>query len=83
MYEKVKKIINNGDVEGACDIIKVNSDAFMEQLELSVEGIQHAAMLDIMAQLHLTLGDFEKNGISPSRGFFPTHGYFMTRCFGL
>jgi hypothetical protein len=60
MYEKVKKIIDNGGVEGACDIIEVNFDALKEQLKLGVEGIEHAAMLDIMAELHLTLGDFEE-----------------------
>lgn len=60
MYEEVKKIIDNGDVEGARDIIEANFNALREQSELGVEGIEHATMLDIMAQLHLTLGDFEK-----------------------
>jgi uncharacterized protein (DUF2267 family) len=49
MYDEVKKIINNGDVEGARDIIEANFDALREQLELGVEGIEHATMLDIMA----------------------------------
>jgi hypothetical protein len=52
--------INNGDVEGAHDIIKVNSNALEEQLELGVKGIEHAAMLNILAHLHLTLGYFEE-----------------------
>jgi hypothetical protein len=60
MYEEVKKIIDNGDVEGAHDIIEANFDALREQFELGVEGIEHATMLDIQTQLHLTLGDFEK-----------------------
>jgi hypothetical protein len=60
MYEEVKKIIDNGDVEGARDIIEVNFDALKEQSELGVKGIEHATMLDIMTQFHMTLGDFEK-----------------------
>jgi len=60
MYEEVKKITDNGDVEGARDIIEANFDALREQSELGVEGIECAIMLDIMAQLHLTIGDFEK-----------------------
>jgi hypothetical protein len=60
MYEEVKNIINNGDVEGAHDIIEVNFDALREQFELGVEGTKHATMLDIQIQLHLTLGDFKK-----------------------
>lgn len=34
MYEEVKKIIDNGDVEGAHDIIEANFDALREQFEL-------------------------------------------------
>jgi hypothetical protein len=60
LYEEVKRIIDNGDVESARDIIEANYDALREQLELGVEGIEHAAMLDILAQLRLTLGDFEE-----------------------
>jgi len=30
MYEEVKRIINNGDVEGAHEIIEVNFDALKE-----------------------------------------------------
>jgi hypothetical protein len=60
LYEEVKRIIDNGDVESARDIIDANYDALREQLELGVEGIEHAAMLDILAQLRLTLGDFEE-----------------------
>jgi hypothetical protein len=60
MYEEVKKIIDNGDVKGAHDIIEANFDAFRKQLELGLEGIEHATMLDIQTQLHLTLGDFDK-----------------------
>ncbi|CAK9221317.1 unnamed protein product [Sphagnum troendelagicum] len=60
LYEEVKRIIDNGDVESARDIIEANYDALREQLELGVEGIEHAAMLNILAQLRLTLGDFEE-----------------------
>jgi hypothetical protein len=57
LYEEVKRIIDNGDVESARDIIDANYDALREQLELGVEGIEHAAMLDILAQLRLTLDE--------------------------
>ncbi len=36
MYEEVKKIIDNGDVEGARDIIEANFDALREKSELGV-----------------------------------------------
>jgi hypothetical protein len=60
LYKEVKRIIDNGDVESARDIIEANYDALREQLELGVDGIEHAAMLDILAQLRLALGDFEE-----------------------
>ncbi|CAM6072315.1 unnamed protein product [Sphagnum tenellum] len=46
MFEEVKKT-DSGDVEGARDIIEAKLDALREQLELGVEGIEHATMLDI------------------------------------
>lgn len=59
LFIQVQQIIETGDEETARELIDANHEAVTEQLEMGVKGVEQAAMLDILAQLHLSLCDFQ------------------------
>ncbi|KAL3681915.1 hypothetical protein R1sor_024871 [Riccia sorocarpa] len=59
LYEEVGRMIEEGDEENARDVIEANYEAVLEQLEEGICGVEQGAMLDILAQLYMDMGDFE------------------------
>ncbi len=58
LYAEVNRMIEERDEDTARALIEANYESLIEQCEPGGQGVEHAAMLDILAQLHLTLGDF-------------------------
>ncbi|KAL2619896.1 hypothetical protein R1flu_000101 [Riccia fluitans] len=59
LYEEVGRMIEEGDEESARDVIEANYEALLEQLEEGIRGVEQGAMLDILAQLYMDMGDYE------------------------
>lgn len=59
LFIQVQQIIETGDEGTALELINANYEAVTEQLEMGVKGVEQAAMLDILAQLHMSLCDFK------------------------
>lgn len=58
LYSEVNRIIEEGDLETARRIVEENYDALVDSLgDVVPPGVEQAAMLDILAQLRLSLGD--------------------------
>ncbi|KAH9329598.1 hypothetical protein KI387_001706, partial [Taxus chinensis] len=55
---KVDQMIKNGDEGTARELIEANFEVVTEQLEMGVKGVEQAAMLDILAQLNLSLFEY-------------------------
>lgn len=60
LYTEVNRIIEEGDTETAREIVDANYEALLSQLGDEAAGIEQAAMLDILAQLCLSLGDYDE-----------------------
>ncbi|KAJ7522419.1 hypothetical protein O6H91_18G009800 [Diphasiastrum complanatum] len=60
LYEEVSKMIEEGDDDTARALVEANYDALAEQLESGADGIEQAAMLDVLAQLRMELRDFKE-----------------------
>jgi len=60
LYTEVNRIIKEGDTETAREIVDANYEALLSQLGDEAAGIEQAAMLDILAQLRLSLGDYDE-----------------------
>ncbi|KAH9548289.1 hypothetical protein CY35_11G080700 [Sphagnum magellanicum] len=58
LYAEVNRMIEERDEDTARALIEANYESLIEQCEPGGQGVEHAAMLDILAQLRLTLGDF-------------------------
>ncbi|BBN15536.1 hypothetical protein MPTK1_6g20350 [Marchantia polymorpha subsp. ruderalis] len=59
LYEEVGRMIEEGDEGSAREVIEANYEALLEQLEEGIRGVEQAAMLDILAQLYMNMGDYE------------------------
>ena len=60
LYTEVNRIIKEGDTATAREIVDANYEALLSQLGDEAAGIEQAAMLDILAQLRLSLGDYDE-----------------------
>lgn len=59
LFIQVQQIIETGDEGTARELIDANYESVAEQLEIGIKGVEQAAMLDILAQLHMSLSDFK------------------------
>lgn len=59
-YGQVLKMIEEGDEGTARELIEANYEVVAEQLESGYHCLEQIAMLDILAQLRLCLGEFEE-----------------------
>ncbi|KAG0586437.1 hypothetical protein KC19_2G090400 [Ceratodon purpureus] len=60
LHDEVEKLVEEGDEETASVLIEANLKAVMEQLEAGHHGMEQIAMLDELAQLRMSLGEFEE-----------------------
>lgn len=60
LYSKVLKLIEEGEEDSGRALIEANYEVVMEQLESGDKSMDQIAMLDILAQLRLSLGEFEE-----------------------
>lgn len=60
LYGQVLKLIEEGDEDTARELIEANYQVVVEQVESGYTSIEQIAMLDILAQLRLSLGEFEE-----------------------
>ena len=60
LFGQVLELIEEGDEDTARELIEANYGVVMEQLESGYKSIDQIAMLDILAQLRLSLGEFEE-----------------------
>lgn len=60
LYGRVLKLIEEGDEDTARELIEANYEVVAEQLESGYKCIEHIAMLDTLAQLRMSLGEFEE-----------------------
>ncbi|KAG0615637.1 hypothetical protein M758_5G057300 [Ceratodon purpureus] len=60
LYGEVLKLIEEGDDDTARALIEANYENVVEQLESGYKSIEQIAMLDILAQLRMSLGEFEE-----------------------
>lgn len=60
LYGRVLQLIEEGDEETSRELIEANYEVVAEQLESGYKCIEQIAMLDILAQLRMSLGEFEE-----------------------
>jgi hypothetical protein len=60
LYGEVLRMIEEGDEDTARDMIEANYEMIAEDREAGEQGLEHVAMMDILAQLRMSLGDFEE-----------------------
>lgn len=60
LYGEVLRMIEEGDEDTARDMIEANYEMIVEDREAGEQGLEHVAMMDILAQLRMSLGDFEE-----------------------
>lgn len=60
LYGQALKLIDEGDEETARELIEANYEVVVDQLESGYKNMEQVAMLDILAQLRLSLGEFEE-----------------------
>jgi hypothetical protein len=56
----VLKLIEEGEEDSGRALIEANYEVVMEELESGYKSMDQIAMLDILAQLRLSLGEFEE-----------------------
>jgi hypothetical protein len=56
----VLKLIEEGEEDSGRALIEANYEVLMEELESGYKSMDQIAMLDILAQLRLSLGEFEE-----------------------
>lgn len=59
LHIKVQTLIKEGDEETAVTLVEANYEALMDQLDQGIEGVEQAAMLDILIQLSMSLQNVE------------------------
>lgn len=60
LYEEANRMIEEGEEDTARELIEANYEVLVEQFESGYKSMEQAAMLDILAQLRMSLGDFEE-----------------------
>ena len=60
LHDEVQKLVEEGDEETASGLIEANLQAIMEQVEAGYKGMEQIAMLDELAQLRMSLGEFDE-----------------------
>lgn len=60
LNDQVLKLVEEGDVDTALGLIDANLEVIAEQLESGYKGMEQIAMLDTLASLRLSMGDFEE-----------------------
>lgn len=60
LYGEVIKLVEEGDEDTARELIEANYEVVVEQLESGYQSMEQIAMLDILAQLRLCMGEFEE-----------------------
>lgn len=60
LYGRVLKLIDEGDEDTARELIEANYEVVVEQLESGYKSMEQIAILDTLAQLRMSLGEFEE-----------------------
>ncbi len=60
LYRYVTELIEEGDKDTAREMIEANHKLFVDQLESEYQGMEQVAMLDILAQLRMSLREIEE-----------------------
>jgi len=60
LTDKVLKLVEEGDTDTALGLIEANLEVIAEQLEAGYKGMEQLAMLDTLASLRLSMGEFEE-----------------------
>jgi hypothetical protein len=60
LYEEINRMIEEGDQATANDMIEAKYKAVKGQFESGIQGMEQAAMLDMLAQLRMSLGEAEE-----------------------
>jgi len=60
LYGRVLQLIEEGDEDTARELIEANYEVVSEQLESGYKCMEQIAMLDTLAQLRMSLGEFEE-----------------------
>jgi len=60
LYEEMNRMIEKGDQATANDMIEAKYKAIQGQFESGIQGMEQAAMLDMLAQLRMSLGQAEE-----------------------
>ncbi|KAH8970073.1 hypothetical protein BDL97_02G068500 [Sphagnum fallax] len=60
LYEEMNRMIEKGDQATANDMIEAKYKAVQGQFESGIQGMEQAAMLDMLAQLRMSLGQAEE-----------------------
>lgn len=63
LTDQVLKLVEEGDAEGALGLIDANLEVLSEQLESGYKGMEQVAMLDTLASLKMSMGEFEETEI--------------------
>ena len=59
LFDEVKRMVAMGKKKDARDLLKANYEVVTEQLNAGIEGIEQAAMLDIIALGYMAVGDLK------------------------
>jgi hypothetical protein len=60
LYEEMNRMIEEGDQATANDMIEAKYKVVKGQFESGIQGMEQAAMLDMLAQLRMSLGEAEE-----------------------
>lgn len=60
LTDQVLKLVEEGDAEGALGLIDANLEVLAEQLESGYRGMEQVAMLDTLASLKMSMGEYEE-----------------------
>jgi len=60
LSDEVLKLVAEGDADSALGLIEANLEVIAEQLEAGYKGMEQIAMLDTLASLKLSIGEFEE-----------------------
>ncbi|XP_024374834.1 uncharacterized protein [Physcomitrium patens] len=60
LHDQVVQLVEEADEDTAIGLIEANLEVVMEQLESGYRGMEQVTMLDTLAQLRMSLGQFEE-----------------------
>lgn len=62
LFDEVKTMIKLGKEDDAIDLLEANYEAVREQVDSGVQGIEEAAVLDVIALGYMALGNLRTVG---------------------